>query len=122
MIPIKTQKLSLFLSLVLPVVVVTAALLYTIRVCAAGQQAQPETRITEQSVAEARAAGAKAIKHATEFQWVASPAEDLGSPGAKTVRLARCPGGVLGDEKEYWVWIGHGAGRGREGDRRHLQG
>lgn len=110
MIPIKTQHFRLLLYVVLPLLMVAGALLYTNRVCAAGQEARPEARLTEQSVAEGRERGAKAIKYATDFQWVASPTDDLSAPGAKIVHLARCAPGVFGNGWEYWVYI---AGTGR---------
>jgi hypothetical protein len=109
-IPIKTEHFRLLLYVVLPLIVVAGALLCTIRVSASGQEVRPEARITEQSVAEERERGAKAIKYATDFQWVASPTDYLSSPGAKTAHLARCAPGVLGSEPEYWVYIA-GAGR-----------
>ena len=110
MIPIKTQHSRLWLYVALPLMVAAGALLYTIHVCAAGQEAQPETKITEQAVAEGRERGAKAIKYATDFQWVASPSDDLSAAGAKTIHLARCAPGVFGNEPEYWVYIA-GAGQ-----------
>ena len=76
--------------------------------CAA-QSAPANPQVTEQSVADSRTAGAAAIKVATDFHWIAAPTEDLATPGARTVRLPRCPPGVLGNEPEYWIYIS-GAG------------
>ncbi|MFY9560499.1 MAG: hypothetical protein WAQ52_09725 [Terriglobales bacterium] len=44
-------------------------------------------------------------KFAIDFQFSATPTADLLSPGAKTVTLAACPAGVLGNEADYWVYI-----------------
>jgi len=105
----KTQKLSLFIYVVLFLMLAAGALLYTKRVRADGQQqAPPDVKLTEQMVAEGKSAGATSIKYATDFQWVSSPAEELASPGAKVVHMARCPLGVLGNEREYWVYISGG--------------
>jgi len=49
--------------------------------------------------------GDKKIKDATEYNWSFSPAEDLGMPGEKTVKLTSCPPGVKGNEPEYWIVI-----------------
>jgi hypothetical protein len=88
-------------------VLVVAAILVPWLVIGCSAQNPP---ISEQTVAESRAAGAAAVKLATDFEWVASPADDLASAGAHTVRLPRCPAGVFGNEPEYWVYIaGSGA-------------
>jgi hypothetical protein len=50
-------------------------------------------------------AGMQAIKYATDFAWVSTAADDLSTPGAKTVTLSSCPAGVKGNESEYWVYI-----------------
>lgn len=47
----------------------------------------------------------QSTKYASDFQFSATPASDLSSPGAKTVTLASCPAGVLGTETGYWVYI-----------------
>lgn len=49
--------------------------------------------------------GAKAIKYASDLKWIASPSENLSSPGQKVVGLTGCPGGVVGTEKYYYVYI-----------------
>ena len=108
MIPIKTQKLSLLFYVVLSLVLVAGALLYTKHVRANGQQAPPEVKLTEQAVAEVKAAGATAVKYATDFQWVASPTDELSAPGTKVEHLAKCPPGVWGNEPEYFVYISGG--------------
>lgn len=54
---------------------------------------------------EAGGNGAKAIKYASDFVWIADPSEDLSSPGRKVVKLASCPGGVIGSEKYYYIFI-----------------
>jgi hypothetical protein len=69
------------------------------------QQLPPVARVTEQSQADLRASGAKAIKSATDFVWVASTRDDLVTPGAKTVHLSSCAPGVIGTEPEYWIYI-----------------
>jgi hypothetical protein len=98
----KAQRLLLVVVLILAI---GAVLRYTIRVCAAWQQASPVPKITEQSIAESRANGTKAIKYASDFQWIVSPTDDLATPGSKTVHLSRCLPGVIGAEPEYWVYI-----------------
>lgn len=49
--------------------------------------------------------GAKAIKYASDFKWVAAPAGDLSIPGQKIVQLSACPAGVAGSEKYYYVFV-----------------
>jgi hypothetical protein len=49
--------------------------------------------------------GAAKPRDATEYNWSFSPAEDLGAPGEKTVKLTSCPPGVKGNEPEYWIVV-----------------
>ncbi len=49
--------------------------------------------------------GLRATRQASDFQWKASVAEELSSPGPKTVRIEHCPPGVLGTSAQYWVYI-----------------
>jgi len=44
-------------------------------------------------------------RFAADFQFSATPTADLTSPGAKTVTLTSCPGGVRGDDTDYWVYV-----------------
>jgi len=44
-------------------------------------------------------------KYAADYQFSAAPMADLLSAGAKTVTLASCPAGVVGNETGYWVYI-----------------
>jgi hypothetical protein len=50
-------------------------------------------------------AGMQAVKYATDFSWVQSPATDLSTAGAKTANLAACPAGVTATEPWYYVYI-----------------
>ncbi len=54
---------------------------------------------------EAVREGARAIKYASDFNWIAAPSEDFSSPGHKIVHLAQCPAGVTGNEKYFYVYI-----------------
>ncbi len=47
----------------------------------------------------------KAIKYASDFQWMATTTDDLTTPGPKVVHLDRCPPGVLGANLHYWVYV-----------------
>jgi len=58
-----------------------------------------------QTMAEVRWAGLKGVKYSTDFEWAATPADDLGVPGTKTIHLAPCPSGVTGSELAYSVYI-----------------
>jgi hypothetical protein len=49
--------------------------------------------------------GAKAIKYASDFNWIATPSEDLSAPGHKVVHLAQCQAGVMGNEKYFYIYI-----------------
>lgn len=50
------------------------------------------------------------VRYTSEFVWSQTPATDLSAPGQRTVSLSSCPGGVKGDQPEYWVYIsGKGA-------------
>jgi hypothetical protein len=80
------------------------------RLTATGQNESPNLQVSEQAVADARSAGASAIKLATDFQWVATPADELRAPGVQTIHLAHCPPGVFGKEQEYWIYISGGGG------------
>jgi hypothetical protein len=55
------------------------------------------------------AAGARndrfGVKYTSDFDWSARPADDLSSPGPKSVNLASCPLGVIANEPEYWIYI-----------------
>jgi hypothetical protein len=66
-------------------------------------QTSPSTMVG--SGQEAGGNGAKAVKYASDFMWIAAPSEDLSSPGRKIVRLASCPGGVVGSERYYYIFI-----------------
>jgi hypothetical protein len=50
--------------------------------------------------------GMRAVKYATDFNWSATPTDDLSTPGSKTITLGACPAGVRGSEPEYWVYLG----------------
>ena len=69
------------------------------------QQLPPAVKVTEESVANLRASGAKAIKSATDFVWAAAAQDDLSTTGAKTVHLSHCAPGVIGAEPEYWIYV-----------------
>ena len=73
-----------------------------------GHEVAPQTHSPanpQETITAARGAGLNAIKYSTDFEWSATPVDDLGAPGAKTVHLPRCPSGVTGSESEYWVYI-----------------
>jgi hypothetical protein len=48
--------------------------------------------------------------YAADFQFITSPRTDLSLPGAKMVTLGSCPKGVIGSEKDYWVYISGSTG------------
>ena len=50
-------------------------------------------------------AGMQAVRYATDYAWVQSPATDLSVAGTKTVTLSSCAPGVSGSEAEYYVYI-----------------
>ncbi len=53
--------------------------------------------------------GPSGIKYSTDYNWSATPSDDLGQPGPKSISLSSCPAGVKGNEPEYWVYV---SGRG----------
>lgn len=48
---------------------------------------------------------AAARRYSTEFNWSATPSDDMGASGAKTIHLSTCPNGVTGTEPWYFVYI-----------------
>ena len=62
---------------------------------------------TTQSAPEGVSSGpnSAARRYATDFNWSTTPADDLGTAGAKTIHLPACPNGVTGSEPWYYVYI-----------------
>ena len=44
-------------------------------------------------------------RYASEYNWSASPSDDLNTTGARAVRLSTCPSGVMGTEPWYFVYL-----------------
>jgi hypothetical protein len=89
-------------------IVATIALAYELHVRAAEQKEEPNLAVSEQTVSDARTAGQRGIKYASDFHWAHTPTESLAAPGAKTVQLPHCPPGVTGNEAEYFVYLSGG--------------
>lgn len=45
------------------------------------------------------------VRSAVDFNWRATPPDDLSSAGRKTVHLENCPAGVSGKSPQYWVYV-----------------
>ena len=63
---------------------------------------EPTQIVDPQAVPYARNA---ARHYSTEYNWSATPSDNLAVAGAKTVRLEACPNGVTGTEPWYYVYI-----------------
>ena len=50
-------------------------------------------------------AGMQVVKWATDYGWSQTNAASLTTPGAQTLTLASCPGGVTGTEPYYYIYI-----------------
>jgi len=56
-------------------------------------------------VASAQVAMSGTSKSTLDYNWSATPKDDLSQPGAKTINLPDCNAGVTGTEPEYWIYI-----------------
>jgi hypothetical protein len=88
-----------------PAVLAATLALFAAHRFSSGVRAQTAPAVVVSSSQEAAGEGAKAIKYASDFKWIAAPSENLSSPGHKVVPLSHCEGGVLGSEKYYYVFI-----------------
>jgi hypothetical protein len=61
--------------------------------------------LTESAASQEQSSPPSAELYAADFQFSVSPSTDLNLPGTQTVTLASCPKGVVGSEKDYWVYI-----------------
>lgn len=71
----------------------------------AGTQSSPAQSSTAQSTAAVPISQGLTQINALDFNWIATPSEDLSTPGAKTIHLPICPPGVAGKEKYFYIYI-----------------
>jgi hypothetical protein len=93
------------LRFVIPAVLATSVALFAVQEFSRGVRVQTLQSVVASSSKEAAGEGAKAIAYASDFDWIATPSEDLSSPGHKVVHLAQCQAGVVGNEKYFYVYI-----------------
>jgi hypothetical protein len=91
--------------LVIPAVLVTSVALFAVQEFSRGVRVQTVQPAVASSSKETAGEGAKAIAYASDFDWIATPSEDLSSPGHKVVHLAQCQAGVVANEKYFYVYV-----------------